>query len=242
MSEYIPCGDLHGLTLEHCNKVPKVVHRTLLFDDDFPEAVAEDMRLFDQHSEDYVKVLWRERDLLEILTPEQKTLYSSYGRKIQKADYARYAILTHFGGIYADFDIRLTDELDKLMQANDREFLALEEVTLPDKFREGTANRAIRQGLPDDQRMECPLRIANFFMASSKACGVWDSILALCAERHSLEIKEDYDIIFTTGPDVVSTVIDRLLPEDERIRVLHRPQTQLLSHNAVGHWRRAARY
>ena len=35
-------------------------------------------------------------------------------------------------------------------------------------------------------------------------------ILDLCKERKDLEIKEDYDILYTTGPDVVSEVFDKL--------------------------------
>jgi hypothetical protein len=58
-------------------------------------------------------------------------------------------------------------------------------------------------------------------------------ILNICEERKGLTINEEYDIIFTTGPDVVSQYIN-----DENISYLNKNECyKYFSHHHVGHWR-----
>ena len=138
-SAYLSPRELDNLDIERCNQIPKVVHRTLLYDDDFPEDVMDIMATFDDLSQDYRKVLWREADLLEILSEDKRARYLGYQKKIQKADFARYCILQKYGGIYADFDIVLQVPLIDSMVAVTREFLAVEECTLSDESMANTA-------------------------------------------------------------------------------------------------------
>ena len=74
-------------------------------------------------------------------------------------------------------------------------------------------------------------------MASIPQSTVWDGIFALLDERAALPLREDYDILFTTGPDLVSTAVDKLMPDD-RIQVLSRSETDgKIAHTCAGHWR-----
>ena len=59
----------------------------------------------------------------------------------------------------------------------------------------------------------------------------------MCKERKDLEIKEDYDILYTTGPDVVSEVFDKL---DDKPKYLTKNECdEYFIHNHVGHWRKS---
>jgi hypothetical protein len=62
-----------------------------------------------------------------------------------------------------------------------------------------------------------------------------NDILDLCKERSKLTISEDYDILYTTGPDVVSTVYDN--HKNDIIYVPLSISTKYFSHLCVGHWR-----
>jgi hypothetical protein len=81
----------------------------------------------------------------------------------------------------------------------------------------------IRKGVPEDK-----LRISNYLMAARpahpimtdilklaepRACfGMFSSVgvlVRLAQERALLQVETDYDILYTTGPDLVSTVVNR---------------------------------
>ncbi|MEP3113747.1 glycosyltransferase [Nisaea sp.] len=234
---YLSPKNLDSFDPKYCNQLPMVIHRTLLFDSDFPTATQSDIASFEQFSHDFVKVLWREPDLLDILTPSQQRLYTSYTTRIQKADLARYCILQAWGGVYADFDVQLNRPLSELILLCDREFLAVEETSLSPQFRQHTASYPIRQILPEEERPEATLRIANYIIASIRNSTVWEPVFELCKQRGHLPVECDYDVIFTTGPDIVSSAIGALLPDD-RICILEKASTDdLLLHRAAGHWR-----
>lgn len=46
--------------------------------------------------------------------PDLLELYVSYPKPVQRADLARYCLLKHFGGLYADIDTRCLDSLEPL--------------------------------------------------------------------------------------------------------------------------------
>jgi hypothetical protein len=215
-SKYINYKDIDLSNISYINNIPRLVHRTLLFDSEFPSEFAKLFILFNYNSLGYKTILWREKDLLEILNNGEKHIYSSYKHKIQKMDFARYIILQKYGGVYADFDIHLKVHLDKVLQTSNKGFICLEE-------RGGADTRLfrIRQTLPLDKRQEHKIRIANYFIASSKNHKIWTDIMRLCCIRSTLNVREAYDVLFTTGPDVVTTTIHNICyPNYKEIHLL----------------------
>lgn len=203
--KYINYKDIDTNSITYINNIPRLVHRTLLFDPELPSEFAKLFILFNYNTTGYKTILWREKDVLEILEPYEKQIYLSYKHKIQKMDFARYIILKKYGGIYADFDIHLKIHLDKILQMSNKGFICAEE-------RGGADTRLfrIRQTLPLNQRQEHYIRIANYFMISSKEHPIWADIIKLCIQRSTLDIREPYDVLFTTGPDVVTTTIHNI--------------------------------
>ena len=100
-SKYINYKDIDLSTISYINNIPRLVHRTLLFDSEFPSEFAKLFILFNYNSVGYKTILWREKDLLEILNDGEKHIYSSYKHKIQKMDFARYIILQKYQNKYA---------------------------------------------------------------------------------------------------------------------------------------------
>ena len=81
------------------NIVPRVIHRILLYDNDFPKRLQPYLRQFRIHNKEFAHVLWREPDLLNIMSDQEKSVYNGYSKKIQKSDYGRYIVLKYFGSI-----------------------------------------------------------------------------------------------------------------------------------------------
>lgn len=184
--------------------------------------------------------MWRNDDVRALLkesAPDYLRIYDAYPRRIQRADFARYAILYFCGGLYLDLDIRGEGPFYPLVEEKRGYSCILsEETQLTPEFRERTATFAIRQSLSPEQRRECTLRVSNFFLYAEKGDPTIRRILDLCVERSGLEVREDYDVIFTTGPDVVSTVIDT--HRDDSVYVLSLSEFhQFFRHLGDGDWK-----
>ncbi len=223
-----------------------VLHRTLPWDAEIPKRLKRTCRRTEARNSEFRVRLWRNDDvraLLEENEPDYLRVYDGYPRNIQRADFARYAILYFCGGLYLDLDIRAKRPFRPLLAEKEGYGCILaEETQLALEFRERTATFPIRQGLPADQRPECAFRVSNFFMAAERGNATMKRILDLCMARSGHEVREDYDVIFTTGPDVVSTVIDAHLDDD--VYVLPKPEfDRYFKHLGDGDWKnRPARF
>ena len=73
----------------------------------------------------------------------------------------------------------------------------------------GTGEYAIRKKYSAGD--EASVRMSNYFMLSQAGSPTCQKIIDLVVERSKFEIDMDwnYDVIFTTGPDVVSEVISK---------------------------------
>ncbi|UPR04400.1 hypothetical protein HOP50_16g77410 [Chloropicon primus] len=69
----------------------------------------------------------------------------------------------------------------------------------------------IRKGRPEQRT-----RIANYWMMSSPKHAFWVDTLELLQRRSELEVRDQYDVLYITGPDVVSEVYS-LYEEQEEV-------------------------
>jgi hypothetical protein len=232
---YFKFRDLQYLFDEYKQRgeIPPVVHRILLYDEDFPENVRPHLESFKNFNNDFYQILWSEEDVLSIMNSEEVEVYSNYVHKIQRSDYARYIILKYFGGIYVDLDIEFIKDIYPLYLSHNKKDLFFEELTLSKEFIEETKKFKIRFG-----KEESSLRIANYIIMTLPQSSNIKGIIDLCNKRKDLIINEDYDIIYTTGPDVVSQYIN-----DYNISYLNKSESdKYFSHKHVGHWRKKYNY
>lgn len=136
-------------------------------------------------------------------------------RPMQLVDYARFYLVYHFGGIYLQYGSRLhTERIENLFPSSTHSLRLLTEFVLLNPFMlSKTSKYAIRQG-----RCEEVHRIMNqFFVASPQH----PFLLACCdkivqnVERHP--IVEDYDILYTSGPAMISELYDQVGKKDPSI-------------------------
>jgi len=210
-------------------RVPKIIHRLLLYDTEIPSAVIDTVERFEKINADFFHVLWKEEDVRRILTPDELEMYSSYTKNIQRADFARYIVIKHVGGIYVDLDVESNlpfMSFYNIYKSDDLFFIenerTLEQIESSKKYR-------IRNNIGESKT-----RIANCVLMGLKNSKNYKDILDLCSARHTLDILEPYDIIYTTGPDVVTTVINKkpLVKKISRF-----DSDRHFFHRCVGHWR-----
>lgn len=160
--------------------------------------------------------------------------YDAYARAIQRCDVCRPMLLARHGGVYADLDVTPLDSLETVIrEAGDPGALLLTEVVLsvPAAVINGLRRR-IRRGRPERRR-----RIANYLMASEPGHAIWQEVLGLLSERAALSVREDYDVIYTTGPDVITEALTRLRDRAD-VRVLDADRSRACFHHAQdGGWR-----
>jgi len=210
-------------------KIPKVIHRTLLYDDDFPADVIPVIERFIMMHSDFEHVLWRNQDVIDLIIHREEK-YKKYHAlaNIQKSDFARYLILYYYGGVYADFDIFIYKPLHifiDLYPSSDC-ILFVEHVH---KESETYLDQPIRKGIPED-----PIRVANYLMMSQPFSGYVKRVIDLLLQRAILGVRSDYDIIYTTGPDLTSTVY----AQERTAQLVNKPTADsFFSHLCSGHWR-----
>ena len=204
------------------NIVPRVIHRILLYDNDFPKRLQPYLRQFRIHNKEFTHVLWKEEELLSIMNEHELSVYNSYKKNIQKADYGRYIVLKYFGGIYLDFDIKFIKPLISFYEAYKNHDLFFEENTL--KEVNNYSNET-----------PCSLRIANYIMWHKPNSKHIEGILAICDKRKLLPIYMEQDVIYTTGPDVTSAYVDK---NRSIIKWISKKEySRYLLHFHAGHWR-----
>ena len=104
--------------------IPKILHQIWLGESDGPEPpphFVEAARTWQDRNPTWEYRLWSGPEV-EALFAEQRPdllpLYRAYPYWVQRADAARYLILYHLGGVYADLDITCIRGLDPLIEAD----------------------------------------------------------------------------------------------------------------------------
>ncbi len=200
------------------SEIPKMLHRTLLWDNEIPSSVKNTYDTFNtQNEQNGWKIkLWRSDEVKELMNKYNLLeIYNSYKLKIQKADLARYVIIYDQGGCYCDFDIESSYTLDDILNTHNtnQDLTLITELCyndMPDKekycsknkivkfskFNNKTMNIRIRDK-NNSKREEESHRIANYFLMSPpKSNSLW-KLIELAKERSYLETTNQYKYTFT---------------------------------------------
>ncbi len=132
---------------------------------------------------------------------EWQELLHSYEHYIQKCDVSRYMLMFLTGGVYADLDVEVRQGLAEIERRhpNAKVFLGTERV-VPFVYADAMSALRIRNGT-----RERTTRVANYWMMSHEpGHAFWLHVMRLARERAALPVAENYDIIYTTGPDLLT--------------------------------------
>jgi len=162
-------------------------------------------------------------------------LFGSYQHFIQKCDLARYILMYFQGGVYADMDIEVKQELVVIQKRypTAKVFLGTERI-LPQPYAAAMLGHRIRNGT-----REHSTRVANYWMMSLVARHpFWSHVMDIAQKRSDLPVVEDYDVIYTTGPDLLTEAYHTYDNEAREIALLGpREFSTLLRHHSDGYWK-----
>jgi hypothetical protein len=104
--------------------IPKIIHQIAPNDRSKWHPLWETCRQSWQKTfPDYELKLWNDEsdidDLIETHFPQFAKTYHSFPYKIMKINFARFAMLHHFGGIYSDMDIFCYKNFEHILQTHD---------------------------------------------------------------------------------------------------------------------------
>ncbi len=179
-----------------------------------------------------VKV-WSKADCENLILeyPQFEGIYNK-STNIMKFDIIRYLIIYHSGGTYLDADVILRKPLEKIT-ANECFFI---EKIIKNVANHESRYEPIRKGIPEHS-----VRIANYAFSSKPKNPIFMEILTEIRRRMHVQSvpKNDYDVIFLTGPDVVSTVLYRLASVSKiKINVIpEKISKSIFVHGSAGEWR-----
>ncbi len=153
--------------------------------------------------------MWRQEAsyaLVEQNFPQLWPMFLQYPRHIQRCDMFRLLLIALFGGVYSDIDVVPYQAMDAIlaMYPHGRAFFGVECEASAQQCAESLSH-PIRGGIA-----EISTRIANYWMAAVPGHPIFDDIMQEVQVRADLPVREDYDVLYTTGPDVVSSVLARV--------------------------------
>ena len=181
-----------------------------------------------------IDVFNRER-IEEVARAYPDVPYLSLERDIQRCDACRPMLLHRFGGVYADLDVEPLRTLEELLlRCPHAQVLVGVEIELS----KAEAQRIGEKHKIRNQTPEVPQRIANYFMASVPGHSFWKDVMELIAERSRLQVHEPYDVLFTTGPDVITEVIHRKASDYDDVEIVSQAVLdRFIRHHQKGSWR-----
>ena len=229
--------------------IPKVIHRTLLWDKEVPSNVKKMYDTFHKKNKDWKVKVWNMQQCRDLAKKYNLLdIFDNLKLKIQKADLSRYLIIYDKGGCYVDFDISSNYTLTEIAQKQKRNqslTLVVEfcHSSLKNKEKYCTYNKIYNKKRYNNNMIirkydknnnnikEEPMRIANYFlMAKPKSKELFD-IIELVKQRSKLEIKNQYDVLYTTGPGVLSSYCH---DNNHNINIIH---NKYIIHRPAGSWR-----
>lgn len=156
-------------------------------------------------------------------------------RRVCVADITRYYLMMHQGGFYLDLDVRVKDNLspliDRCLEDGVQVLLFTEHDNCDPKTMGHRENKLYTR------------RIYNCMFWSAPNHPIWEECVKLakdrCGSLKDLEEWSNEDVLWASGPDVITTVFMEKFANDPSVRVLNFEDTfAVLHHTYRGTWRR----
>ena len=167
-------------------------------------------------------------DIYSLFESNILSIINNIERKVCIADIARYVLNYNYGGYYLDLDITINKDLTSLLTDDIDILLFAEHDNCNPKF----------MGKREDKNYT--LRIYNCIFWSVPKHSFWTDCINLCLERLNTPNIEwnDEDVIWATGPDVITTIWHQKYKNDKRIKVISKKNnSEIFIHQCFGSWR-----
>lgn len=178
------------------------------------------------------------------IDPYYKTIYDKLSRKVAKADMARYLLAYTIGGFYLDLDVKLKTPLEEIFNNVKKE---TQIVLIADKWSDAFDVCKPTLIKPSETLMKITPRVCNYAFYSEPGNSFWMDVLdELCkyVEMTNYEYMNDCDVIWITGPDLLTKVYHKKIYND--VQLIGAKQTPFkgwggngdyMEHKIFGKWR-----
>jgi hypothetical protein len=239
-----PPADQEG---EHEVAIPRLLHQVWIGRKRFPPYKAVDaLRSFDRTNRELEKLLWKDGDIARLLDgrfPELKEVYRAYQYTMQRVNLTKYMSMYAFGGVYADLDVVVHRPLSELMaRYPDKGAIFFVETVLSDEqaeriarknpIREKGAELGFLGDVSEDRR-----RMASYLFLARRGHPLVGDMLEEAKRRSALKVHYPYDIMYTSGTDLFTTVINHRVDRYPDVLVLDRSAADdYFEHICFGSW------
>lgn len=167
--------------------IPKIIHQTWK-DENIPNELKQFQLSWKNHHRDWEYKFWTDDDLEEFIKTNYREFYSfycNYPHQIQRVDAARYFIMYHFGGIYADLDMQCLVPFDTLIQQY----------------------TGVVLGEENQMHHDSKMRIGNAIIISEPHAPFWEHVFRELMGRAGESDPESVgSTLVTTGPSMLHEV------------------------------------
>jgi mannosyltransferase OCH1-like enzyme len=190
--------------------IPKIIHQTAPADmNKWHKIWKPSQKTWKDKFPDFEYIMWTDEDLDAFIRTEYEWFYDtykSYDVNIKRIDAARYFILFHYGGMYADMDMS--------SNANFWYQIPQDKVSI-------AAN-------PWPEWMFWKARIQNALMISPKNHPVWKEVWKALEEH-----KDDEDVLDATGPKLIEGVYNKFPEMFNVLKKVEFIQSTNLTYNPI---------
>lgn len=180
--------------------------------------------------------LLQRNDIMELVDEDVWNMINEkIDRKVVLADISRYYLMWKEGGFYLDMDVRVNQNLYDIVktsiQNNEKMILFTEHDACNPSYMGKRENKLHTR------------RIYNCMFWSKEGQSFWKKCIDLTVERcrqvlaENVDITDD-DVIWMSGPDVITTIYNEQYSSDKSIRVYNGQDSRtILTHMNGGTWR-----
>jgi len=136
--------------------------------------------------------------------PKYEKNIFNVSRPVMSVDILRFLILFHYGGIYWQYGSKQLVSMNEFLPNKNVKLFT--ETIITDKFANDMKTMPIRSGIPEEN-----LRVMNqIFSAKPRHSYLWKLFETAIENSRVYKITRDYDILYTTGNAMMSTVYDQV--------------------------------
>jgi len=155
-------------------------------------------------------------------------------RPVMMVDILRLLVVYHYGGIYWQYGSKPLVDMDQFLPGNNKNVKLFTEIILTDEFANEMSKEPIRNGQPEEK-----LRVGfAIFSAIPRHPYILELFKTAIQNTRKYKIIRDYDILFTTGNAIMSTVYDQVGKYQKDIELVDIDQsTSMATVSSNGSWR-----
>lgn len=239
-------GDLAS-SIEPGGGIPRLLHQVWVGKKRFPPYKAVDaLHSFDRINRDIRKLLWKDADIDRLMQerfPELGEIYRNYQYTMQRVNLTKYMSMYAYGGVYADLDVVARRPLAELFERHpDKGAVFFIETVLTDEQAEriGRKNPIRKRGtelgflgeVAEDRR-----RMASYLFMARPGHPLVGDMLEEARRRSALRVHYPYDIMYTSGTDLFTTVVNHRADRYPDVLILDRSVAdEYFEHICFGSW------